>query len=85
MPRDLARVVRELRVRRDAMNWVCIETTPFGPTYRLAVGVMDAIDTFADHLSGIERYFHISGGSTSEAARQENWIAREKRDVPWPR
>ncbi|WP_158810866.1 hypothetical protein [Beijerinckia sp. L45] len=64
------------------MTKVHIETTPFGPTYRLASGVMEAIDAFADHLSGAKGYFHI--GAASEAARHDNWMAREKGELPWP-
>jgi hypothetical protein len=68
------------------MTKVHIETIPFGPTYRLASGVMVALDTFADHLTGQKRYFSIGGSSASEAALQErrNWSAREKGELPWP-
>ncbi|WP_158808518.1 hypothetical protein [Beijerinckia sp. L45] len=84
-PRDPAQVVRSLRACREAMTKVHIETIPFGPTYRLASGVMEAVDAFADHLSGAKGYFHGAGGSASEAARHYNWMAREKGDLPWPR
>src|ERR1700712_3059882 len=85
MPPDPALVVRSLRSCREAMLDMQAKTKLFGPTYKLGMGFMVAIDTLADHLTKKDRYFSVGGSRANEAAQKEilDWRAREKGDRPW--
>ena len=86
-PPDPAAVVRALRVCRDVLlHSVLGKTVPFGPTYRLASNIVDAIHALADHLSGKDGYFNDlgSGATPAQADGQRDQLAREKGEKPWP-
>lgn len=61
LPHRKGPVLDELRAAREAMLGVMAGTRPFGPAYKAADAVKNAVDAFATLLTGDPEHFWAKG------------------------